>query len=80
MRPTRVNAVRLRALIVKELAATLKERTSRMILVAPIILYVILFGYIATFNLDKVPYALLDNSRTAASMDLRAPHRCKPRF
>ena len=69
VRPTRVNAVRLRALIVKELAATLKERTSRMILVAPIILYVILFGYIATFNLDKVPYALLDNSRTAASMD-----------
>lgn len=69
VRPTRVNAVRLRALIVKELAATLKGRTSRMILVAPIILYVILFGYIATFNLDKVPYALLDNSRTAASMD-----------
>lgn len=69
VRPTRVNAVRLRALIVKELAATLKERTSRMILVAPIILYVILFGYIATFNLDKVPYALLDNSRTAASMN-----------
>lgn len=69
VRPTRVNAVRLRALIVKELAATLKERTSRMILVAPIILYVILFGYIATFNLDKVPYALLDNSRTAASAD-----------
>lgn len=69
VRPTRVNAVRLRALIVKELAATLKERTSRMILVAPIILYVILFGYIATFNLDKVPYALLDNSGTAASMD-----------
>lgn len=69
VRPTRVNAVRLRALIVKELAATLKERTSRMILVAPIILYVILFGYIATFNLDKVPYALLDNSRTATSMD-----------
>ena len=28
VRPTRVNAVRLRALIVKELAATLKERTS----------------------------------------------------
>ena len=60
---------RLRALIVKELAATLKERTSRMILVAPIILYVILFGYIATFNLNHVPYALLDLSRTQASAE-----------
>lgn len=60
---------RLWALIGKELATTLKERTSRMILVAPIILYVILFGYIATFNLNHVPYALLDLSRTAASED-----------
>ena len=60
---------RLRALIVKELAATLKERTSRMILVGPIILYVILFGYIATFNLNHVPYALLDLSRTQASAE-----------
>ncbi len=59
--------VRFRALLQKELAATLKERTSRMILVAPIILYVILFGYIATFNLNYVPYALLDLSQSEAS-------------
>ena len=43
----------LGALLKKEFATTLKERASRMILVAPIVLYVILFGYIATFNLNN---------------------------
>lgn len=59
----------LAALLKKELLATLKEKSSRMIMVAPIILYVILFGYIATFNLDYIPYALLDLDKTAASRE-----------
>lgn len=63
-------AARFRALIRKELLTTLKDRTSRMILVAPIILYVILFGYVASFNLDYAPYALLDMSRTPQSAAL----------
>lgn len=63
-------SVRFRALLVKELLTTIKDRTSRMILVAPIILYVILFGYVATFNLDYAPYALLDMSHTSQSRDL----------
>lgn len=58
------------ALLKKEFLATLKERSSRMIMVAPIILYVILFGYIASFNLDYIPYALLDLDKTAASQEL----------
>ncbi len=55
------------ALIKKEWMAVLKEKSSRMIMVAPIILYVILFGYIATFNLDYVGYALLDLDKSALS-------------
>ena len=58
---------RFRALVKKELLATLKEKTSRMILVGPLLLYILLFGYIASFNLDRVPYAVCDLSRTAAS-------------
>lgn len=61
---------RLRALLHKEFLTTLKDRTSRMILVGPIILYVILFGYVATFNLDYAPYALLDMSKTEQSARL----------
>ena len=60
-------SARFRALLRKELLTTLKDRTSRMILVGPLILYVILFGYVATFNLDYAPYALLDMSKTKQS-------------
>lgn len=61
---------RFGALLHKELLTTLKDRTSRMILVGPIILYVILFGYVATFNLDYAPYAVLDMSKTRQSAEL----------
>ncbi len=58
---------RFRALAHKEFLATVKEKTSRMILVGPLVLYIILFGYIASFNLDRVPYALCDLSKSALS-------------
>ena len=51
-----------------------------MILVAPIILYVILFGYIATFNLDYVPYALLDLSQSKASAEFARRIDASPVF
>ena len=60
-------SVRFKALVRKEFLATLKEKTSRMILVGPLLLYILLFGYIATFNLDRVPYALCDLSGSEAS-------------
>ena len=63
-------SARFRALMHKELLTTLKDRTSRMILVGPLVLYVILFGYVATFNLDYAPYALLDMSKTRQSAEL----------
>lgn len=59
--------IRFRALVRKELLATLKEKTSRMILVGPLLLYIILFGYIASFNLNDVPYALCDLSKSEES-------------
>lgn len=59
--------IRMRALVRKELLATLKEKTSRMILVGPLLLYILLFGYIASFNLNHIPYALCDLSGSEAS-------------
>ena len=58
---------RFRALAHKEFLATVKEKTSRMILIGPLVLYIVLFGYIASFNLDRVPYALCDLSKSALS-------------
>lgn len=60
----------LRALVRKELLAVLKERTSRMILVMPVILYIVLFGYIASFNLERIPYAVCDLSHSDAGASL----------
>lgn len=60
----------LRALIHKEFLSVLKDRTSRMILVVPVLLYIILFGYIASFNLERIPYAICDLSHSESSAAL----------
>lgn len=63
---------RIKFIITKELLATLKDPKTKTILVVPVILQCLLFGYGATFNLDKVPYAVLDHSRSQASTELLA--------
>jgi ABC-2 type transport system permease protein len=69
-----VNATlhRILILIRKELIAVLKDPRSRIILVMPVVLQSLLFGYAATFDLNEVPYALLDSDRSGASNDLIA--------
>ncbi|MGH8176491.1 MAG: ABC transporter permease [Steroidobacter sp.] len=56
----------------KELLAILKDPRSRIVLFGPIILQTLLFGYAATFDLNEVPYAVLDDDRSGASHDLLA--------
>lgn len=63
---------RLRAMIRKELLASLKDPRTRYILIVPAILQSIIFGYGATYNLDTVPYALLDQSHSYYSSQLIA--------
>lgn len=46
----------------KELLALLKEPSSRVILITPALLQSLLFGYGATYDLNHVPYAVLDQS------------------
>jgi ABC-2 type transport system permease protein len=63
---------RILILIRKELIAVLKDPRSRIVLVLPVVLQSLLFGYAATFDLDRVPYALLDADRSGASSDFMA--------
>ncbi len=63
---------RIATLIRKELIAVLKDPRSRLVLFLPIFLQSLLFGYAATFDLNEVPYALLDRDRSAASRDFIA--------
>ncbi|MCA0176394.1 MAG: ABC transporter permease [Proteobacteria bacterium] len=58
------------ALILKELLALVKEPSSRVILFVPALMQALLFGYGATYDLKQVPYAVLDQSRSAASVEL----------
>jgi ABC-2 type transport system permease protein len=63
---------RILILIRKELIAVLKDPRSRIILVMPVVLQSLLFGYAATFDLDEVPYALLDSDHSGAASDFIA--------
>ncbi len=61
---------RILALIRKELLAVLKDPRTRFSLFIPPILQSLLFGYAASYDLNHVPYAVLDQDRSAASHDL----------
>ena len=53
---------RLWAMVQKELIVTVMDKGTRKILILPLIIQSILFGYGATFNLEHVPYVLYQAS------------------
>lgn len=57
-------------LLRKEALMTFKDKKGRIILIMPIIVQTLLFGYVATYDLNSVDYALLDEDHSAASRDL----------
>ncbi|QCI67414.1 ABC transporter permease [Phreatobacter stygius] len=63
---------RILALFRKELLAMLKDPKSRVVLVVPPILQCLIFGYAATYDLNNVPYALVDLDRSASSQAFAA--------
>ena len=64
--------LRILALTRKELLAVLKDPRARASLLIPPILQSLIFGYAATYDLNHVPYAVLDQDRSAASAQLLA--------
>ncbi|MTH78493.1 ABC transporter permease [Paracoccus aestuariivivens] len=60
------------ALIRKEMLALLKDPSSRALLFAPALMQTLLFGYGATYDLTHAPFAVLDQSRSAASVEITA--------
>jgi ABC-2 type transport system permease protein len=61
---------RIGALIRKELLAILKDARSRFILFAPSIMQSIIFGYAMNLDVSHIPYAVIDQDRSAASDQL----------
>jgi ABC-2 type transport system permease protein len=64
--------LRIIALTRKELLAVLKDRRARMSLLIPPIVQGLIFGYAATYDLNHVPYAVLDQDHSVASRQLLA--------
>jgi len=63
---------RILALVRKEFLALLKDPKSRMVLIVPPLIQLLVFGYAATFDLKEVPYAVYNEDSGQASRDLLA--------
>ena len=64
-----LSLVRIVALIKKEFWSMVFDRNIRKILIMPIIIQSLLFGYGATFNFVHIPYIVLNNSQSPLSYD-----------
>src|SRR5438874_12772841 len=64
--------LRILALCHKELLAILKDPRSRVVLFLPPVIQSLIFGYAASYDLNDVPYAVVDRDRSAASRALLA--------
>lgn len=71
---------RVFALVVKELLAVLKDAKSRMVLIGPPILQLVIFGYAATYDLNRVPFAVYNEDPSQASRELIARFDGAPAF
>ena len=56
----------------KEVLDLLKNPANRIVLVAPVIIQSVVFGYAATYDLNDAPYALVDQSGGEAARDFAA--------
>lgn len=70
----------IRVLFKKELRIILKDPRSRFVLIVPVIIQAFLFGYAANYDLNYLPYALLDEDKTYASRELAASFDLSPIF
>ncbi|MCB9832930.1 MAG: ABC transporter permease [Planctomycetes bacterium] len=63
---------RIRALVIKEFLAVLRDPRSRFVVLVPPLIQFLVFGYAATFEVSGVRLAVLDHSRSDASRRLIA--------
>ena len=71
---------RLLALVVKEFLAILRDAKSRMVLIGPPLIQLVIFGYAASFDLNHVPFAVYNQDQSVLSRDLVAEFTGSPSF
>ena len=71
---------RIAALVVKELLALLKDRRARVVLVAPPLIQLLVFGYAATFDVSDVRMVVVNRDGGELSRQLTARFAGSPTF
>lgn len=71
---------RIRTLILKEFLTLLKDPKTRFLVIGPPIVQFFVFGYAATFDLDRVRYAVVDECRSPESRELLSRFAGSPTF
>ena len=72
MNAFRIKLHKIYYIVYKELLTTLKDPKNRIVLIIPVLIQGLLFGYTATYNLEHIPYAVLDESHSRESTELLA--------
>jgi ABC-2 type transport system permease protein len=73
-------AARILTLTRKEFLALLRDKKSRLVLVGPPLLQLLVFGYAATYDLHHVPYAVYAQDRSAPARELLSAFEGSPTF
>lgn len=63
---------RIFALVLKEFLTLLKDKRTRLVLIGPPLIQLMVFGYAATFDLKNVPFAVYNEDRGSAARELFA--------
>ncbi len=71
---------RILALVTKEFLALLKDKRSRLVLIVPPLIQLMVFGYAATYDLKNVPFAVYNEDGGAASRQMLAALDGSPSF
>jgi ABC-2 type transport system permease protein len=71
---------RIFALMVKEFLALLRDKKSRLVLIGPPIIQLIVFGYAATYDLNRIPFGIYNEDSDSTSRDFLALFEGSPTF
>ena len=61
---------RIKHIVIKEFIQVFRDKRMRFFLIVPPIVQLLMFGYVVTLDVEKIPTAVYDLDRSAASRDL----------
>ena len=71
---------RIIALMIKEFLALLKDKQSRVVLIAPPLIQLLVFGYAATYDLNHISYAVYNEDTGAPARNFLSNLEGSPTF